>query len=133
ITGMQLAEDIGPGLAKAVVAMKVDGVQKDIYLPIEKDARVELLTPKQPEGLDVMRHTTTAQVLARALKELYPGTKLAIGPTIEHGFYYDVESPKPIPIDDGKNHRNFISGNSSILNLDCTWSCADVFVISCFW
>lgn len=97
ITGMQLAEDIGPGLAKAVVAMKVDGVQRDIYLPIEADARVELLTPKQPEGLDVMRHTMTAQILARALKEMYPGTKLAIGPTIVHGFYYDVESPNAIP------------------------------------
>lgn len=94
---MEVAESIGAGLAKAAVAMKVDGVQQDIYLPIERDAKLEILTPKQPEGLDVMRHTTTAQVLARALKELYPGTKLAIGPTIEHGFYYDVESKEPIP------------------------------------
>ncbi len=97
VTGAELAASIGAGLAKAALAMKVDGVQKDIYLPIEKDAKVEILTPKQPEGLDVLRHTTTAQVLARAVKELYDGTKLAIGPTIENGFYYDVESPAPIP------------------------------------
>ncbi len=97
VTGAELAASIGAGLAKAALAMKVDGVQRDIYLPIEQDARVEILTPKQPEGLDVLRHTTTAQVLARAVKELYNGTKLAIGPTIDNGFYYDVESPTPIP------------------------------------
>lgn len=97
VTGAELAASIGPGLAKAAIAMKVDGVQRDIYLPIEADAKVEILTPKQPDGLDVLRHTTTAQVLARALKELYSGTKLAIGPTIDNGFYYDVESPTPIP------------------------------------
>lgn len=96
ITGAELAASIGAGLAKAALAMKVDGVQRDIYLPIERDAKVEILTAKQPEGLDVMRHTTTAQVLARAVKELYNGTKLAIGPTIDNGFYYDVESPEPI-------------------------------------
>ena len=97
VTGAELAASIGAGLAKAALAMKVDGVQKDIYLPIENDAKVEILTPKQPEGLDVLRHTTTAQVLARAVKELYNGTKLAIGPTIDNGFYYDVESPVAIP------------------------------------
>jgi threonyl-tRNA synthetase len=100
ITGAELAANIGPGLAKAALAVKVDGVQRDLYLPIEHDAKVEILTSKQPEGLDILRHTTTAQVLARALKELYSGTKLAIGPTIENGFYYDVESPTPIPESD---------------------------------
>ncbi|MDX2073422.1 MAG: threonine--tRNA ligase [Alphaproteobacteria bacterium] len=96
VTGAELAASIGAGLAKAALAMKVDGVQRDLYLPIENDAKVEILTPKQPEGLDILRHTTTAQVLARAVKELYPGTKLAIGPTVENGFYYDVEAPSPI-------------------------------------
>lgn len=96
VTGAELAASIGAGLAKAALAMKVDGVQRDLYLPIEKDAKVEILTSKQPEGLDILRHTTTAQVLARAVKELYPGTKLAIGPTVENGFYYDVEAPAPI-------------------------------------
>ncbi len=97
VTGAEIAASIGAGLAKAALAVKVDGVQKDLYLPIDRDAKIEILTPKQPEGLDILRHTTTAQVLARALKELYPGTKLAIGPTIDNGFYYDVESPVSIP------------------------------------
>lgn len=100
VTGAELAASIGAGLAKAALAMKVDGVQRDIYLPIEHNAKVEILTAKQPEGLDVLRHTTTAQVLARALKELYPGTKLAIGPTVDNGFYYDVETKHSISSED---------------------------------
>ncbi|MDX2113720.1 MAG: threonine--tRNA ligase [Alphaproteobacteria bacterium] len=96
VTGAEIAASIGAGLAKAALAMKVDGVQRDLYLPVERDARIEILTPKQPEGLDILRHTTTAQVLARAMKELYPGSKLAIGPTVDDGFYYDVETPNPI-------------------------------------
>jgi len=100
VTGAEIAASIGEGLAKAALAMKVDGVQRDIYLPIDKDAKVELLTARQPEGLDVLRHTTTAQVLARAVKEMYPGSKLAIGPTVDNGFYYDVETEHPISADD---------------------------------
>jgi len=96
VSGAEIAASIGAGLAKAALAMKVDGVQRDLYLPVDKDAKIEILTTKQPEGLDVMRHTTTAQVLARAMKELYPGSKLAIGPTVDDGFYYDVETPNPI-------------------------------------
>jgi threonyl-tRNA synthetase len=100
VTGEQLAASIGPGLAKAALAMKVDGVQRDLYLPITQDARVDILTSKQPEGLDILRHTTTAQVLARAVKEMYPGSKLAIGPTVDDGFYYDIETPHPISSED---------------------------------
>lgn len=90
ITGYDFAHSISPGLAKAAVAMKVDGQQRDIYLPLQQSANVQILTPKDAEGLEIMRHTTTAQVLALAIKELWPDAKLAIGPTIEHGFYYDV-------------------------------------------
>ncbi len=102
VTGFEIAESIGPGLLKAALAMKVDGVQRDLSEPIDKDAQVALLTAKDEEGLDVMRHTLTAQVLALALKEMWPDTKLAIGPTIEHGFYYDVEmehtlTPEDLP------------------------------------
>lgn len=100
VTGAEIAASIGAGLAKAALAMKIDGVQRDIYTVVDHDAKIEILTPKQPEGLDVLRHTTTAQVLARALKELYPGCKLAIGPTVDDGFYYDIESPSPISVDD---------------------------------
>ncbi len=100
VSGADIAADIGPGLAKAAVAVKVNGEQRDIYLPIEEDAEVAILTLKDEEGLEIMRHTTTAQVLARAVKELFPKSKLAIGPTIEHGFYYDVAADNAISTDD---------------------------------
>jgi threonyl-tRNA synthetase len=100
VSGADIAASIGAGLAKAAIAVKVDGVQTDIYTPISRDASVQILTLRDPEGLDIMRHTTTAQVLARALKEMFPDVKLAIGPTIENGFYYDIETPHKISIDD---------------------------------
>ncbi len=102
ITGMELAESIGAGLAKAAVAVLVDGEQRDLSHLIERDAKVSILTPKDEGGLDVMRHTLTAQVLALAVKELWPSAQLAIGPTIEHGFYYDIDldyklTPEDLP------------------------------------
>jgi threonyl-tRNA synthetase len=99
-TGEQVAASIGAGLAKAAVAMKVDGVQRDLYLPITADAAFAILTAKDAEGLDVIRHTITAQALARAVKILHPTAKLAIGPTIEHGFYYDIELEHSLTPDD---------------------------------
>ncbi len=99
-TGEQLAASIGAGLAKAAVAMKVNGQQRDLYLPLSHGDAVSILTAKDAEGLDILRHTLTAQVLALAVKELYPAAKLAIGPTIEHGFYYDVDLPHAITPDD---------------------------------
>ncbi|MCI5050291.1 MAG: threonine--tRNA ligase [Rickettsiales bacterium] len=100
VTGEELAASIGPGLAKAAVAVNVDGVQRDLYLPITHDANVNILTPKDEEGLEIMRHTLTAQVLALAVKEMWPAAKLAIGPTIEHGFYYDVDLDEKITPED---------------------------------
>ncbi len=99
-TGEQVAASIGAGLAKAALAMKVDGVQRDLYLPLTQNCAFQILTAKDAEGLDIMRHTITAQLLARAVKMLYPSAKLAIGPTIEHGFYYDVELETPLTPDD---------------------------------
>ncbi|MFZ4125428.1 MAG: threonine--tRNA ligase [Rickettsiales bacterium] len=99
-TGEEVAASIGAGLAKAAVAMKVDGVQRDLYLPLTSDAAFQILTAKDAEGIDIIRHTITAQTLALAVKELYPTAKLAIGPTIEHGFYYDVELETPLVPDD---------------------------------
>lgn len=99
-TGEQVAASIGAGLAKAAVAMKVNGIQRDLYLPLTEDASLSILTAKDAEGLDIMRHTITAQALARAVKLLYPSAKLAIGPTIEHGFYYDVELEQPLTPED---------------------------------
>ena len=99
-TGYDLANDIGPGLGKAAVAVIVDGVQKDLYDPITQDANISIITIDSDEGIEIMRHTLTAQVLAKALKNLYPESKLAIGPTIDDGFYYDVETEQAISIDD---------------------------------
>jgi threonyl-tRNA synthetase len=100
VTGLAIAESIGAGLAKAAIAMKVNGVQRDLSEALTQDASVALLTLRDAEGLDIMRHTTTAQVLALAIKELWPAAKLAIGPTIEHGFYYDIDLDEKITPDD---------------------------------
>ncbi len=90
LTVMQLAEDIGPGLAKACVAGKIDGVPVDAADVIERDAEVAILTAKDPEGLEVVRHSC-AHLIGHAVKQLYPEAKMAIGPVIEDGFYYDID------------------------------------------
>ena len=96
ITGYQIAESIAKSLAKEAIAINIDGVQKDLCDQIASDSSISIITINTDEGLDIMRHTLTAQVLAKAVKTLYPKAKLAIGPTIEHGFYYDVLFEKPI-------------------------------------
>ena len=98
--GYDLAKDIGPGLAKAAVAVTVNGEQRDLLDPITDDSDISIITIDSDAGIEIMRHTLTAQVLAKALKNLYPKSKLAIGPTIDDGFYYDVETEQAISIDD---------------------------------
>ena len=99
-SGYDLAKDIGPGLAKSAIAVTIDGVQRDLHDVIDADASVSIITIDSDEGVEIMRHTLTAQVLARAIKNLYPKSKLAIGPTVQDGFYYDVESDESISSDD---------------------------------
>ncbi|MDC2972248.1 threonine--tRNA ligase [Gammaproteobacteria bacterium] len=99
-SGYDLAKDIGPGLAKSAIAVTIDGVQRDLHDVIDADASVSIITIDSDEGIEIMRHTLTAQVLARAIKNLYPKSKLAIGPTVQDGFYYDVESIESISSDD---------------------------------
>ena len=117
-TGLDLANSIGPGLAKAAIAIEVNGSQKDLCDPIMEDSEVSIITIDSDEGLEIMRHTLTAQVLARAVKNLYPDTKLAIGPTITDGFYYDFEFKKPISTEDlediEKEMKKVIATNSAI-------------------
>ena len=117
-TGLDLAESIGPGLAKAAIAVVVNGIQKDLSDPIKEDSEVSIITITSNEGLEIMRHTLTAQVLARAVQNLFPDTKLAIGPTIKDGFYYDFESKKTISNDDLEKieaeMKKIISTESSI-------------------
>ena len=117
-SGYDLAKDIGPGLAKSAVAITINGEQRDLYDVIEEDASVSIITIDSDAGTEIMRHTLTAQVLAKAIKNLYPESQLAIGPTIEDGFYYDVETNKTISIDDLQKiedeMRDIIKTKSSI-------------------
>ena len=99
-SGYDLAKDIGPGLVKSAVAVTINGIQKDLHDVIEGDVSASIITIDSDEGIEIMRHTLTAQVLARALKNIYPSSKLAIGPTIDDGFYYDIETEDAISIDD---------------------------------
>jgi threonyl-tRNA synthetase len=94
VTGAQVAAAIGPGLARAALAMKLNGELRDLALPIEADARVQFITRRDPEALELIRHDA-AHVLAEAVQSLYPGTQVTIGPAIENGFYYDFARNDP--------------------------------------
>jgi len=87
---MEIAADIGPGLAKACIAGRVDGQLVDACDPIENDATISIITAKDDEGLEILRHSC-AHLLGHAIKQLYPQAKMAIGPTIDNGFYYDID------------------------------------------
>ena len=99
-SGYDLARSIGLGLAKSAIAINVNGEKRDLHDELPDNCSVSIITIDSEEGLEIMRHTLTAQVLAKAVKNLYPDSKLAIGPTIENGFYYDVSNETPISIDD---------------------------------
>ena len=103
ITGFEIAGMIGAGLAKAAIAFEVNGAQRDLSDSVHEDSSISIFTIDSDEGLEIMRHTVAAQVLARAIKNLYPSAKLAIGPTIDDGFYYDFLSDKTVSIDDLPN------------------------------
>ncbi len=99
VTVREVAESIGPGLAKAALAGKVDGRLVDLSHRIERDARVEIITDRSPEGLEILRHST-AHLLAHAVKELFPEAQVTIGPVIENGFYYDFAYDRPFTPED---------------------------------
>tara|TARA_R100001129_G_scaffold162684_4_gene128013 strand:- start:14637 stop:16565 length:1929 start_codon:yes stop_codon:yes gene_type:complete len=99
VTGLDVAADIGPGLAKAALAVRIDGEMKDLATTIDHDANLAIVTAKDPDALDLLRHDC-AHVLAEAVQELYPGTQVTIGPTIENGFYYDFARDEPFSSDD---------------------------------
>ena len=98
-TAADLAADIGPGLAKAALIAVVDGTEVDLDVPLPDGAEVSLVTGKDPAGLHTIRHST-AHLMAQAVVDLHPGARFAIGPPIEHGFYYDFDFP------DGKTLSN---------------------------
>jgi threonyl-tRNA synthetase len=90
VSPMDVALDIGPGLAKATIAGRVNGELVDASDLIENDATLSIITAKDEEGLEIIRHSC-AHLLGHAIKQLWPNTKMAIGPVIDNGFYYDVD------------------------------------------
>ena len=99
VTGMQVAESIGAGLAKATLAARIDGQLADASVEIDHDAEVSLITSRDREGLDIIRHSC-AHLLGQALKTMYPNVKMAIGPVIDDGFYYDIALDKTLTPED---------------------------------
>ena len=99
VTGLTIASDIGAGLAKAAVAIAVDGELRDLSREIAQDANISIVTRDSDAGLELLRHDA-AHVMAEAVKELYPETQVTIGPAIEHGFYYDFARREPFTPDD---------------------------------
>ncbi len=99
VSGAALAAAIGPGLAKAALAIKLDGHVRDLAHTIDHDAKVEIVTRTHPDALDLLRHDC-AHVMAEAVQELYPGTQITFGPSIENGFYYDFFREAPFTPED---------------------------------
>ena len=99
VTGADLAASIGAGLAKSALAVKVNGELRDLTRTLDTDAKVEIVTSKSPEALDLIRHSC-AHVMAEAVQELFPGTQVTIGPSIENGFYYDFARNEPFSTED---------------------------------
>src|SRR5262245_37171387 len=99
ISVAQIAASIGSGLAKAAIAGVVKGQLVDTFFVVETDADVRIITDRDPEGLDIIRHST-AHLLAHAVKLLFPTAQVTIGPVIENGFYYDFAFGRPFSVDD---------------------------------
>lgn len=99
ITGMEIAESLSKSLAKAAVAVSIDGEVCDLSLPIERDARIALIKREDDAALEMIRHDA-AHVMAEAVQSLFPGTQVTIGPSIENGFYYDFARNEPFSTDD---------------------------------
>jgi threonyl-tRNA synthetase len=98
-SGADAAASIGPGLAKAALAIRIDGELRDLSTALPDGAEIAILIDRDPEALDLIRHDA-AHVMAEAVQELYPGTKVTIGPAIENGFYYDFDFPEDVKVTD---------------------------------
>src|ERR1700688_4467472 len=99
ISVAEVAASIGPGLAKAALAGRLDGVLVDTSKLIDHDANLSIVTDKDADGLEIIRHST-AHLLANAVQELYPDAQVTIGPVIEDGFYYDFAYKRPFSTED---------------------------------
>src|SRR4051795_11627698 len=103
-TGADAAAVIGAGLARAALAIRVDGELRDLGRPLPDAAAINIVTNRSPESLELIRHDA-AHVLAAAVLDLYPGTKVSIGPPIEDGFYYDFEFPDGVTVNEADFER----------------------------
>ena len=108
INGIELTKKISKSLEKLALVMEVDGVLKDLSHEIKKNSKVKIITSKDKEGLEVIRHDA-AHIMAMAVQELYPGTQVTIGPVIENGFYYDFARKEPFTKDDLEKIENKMS------------------------
>ena len=99
ISGLELAENISHNLAKAALAVEINGTLKDVTTPITTDANVKIITAKDKEGLEILRHSCS-HVMSEAVKELWPAVQVTIGPFIENGFYYDFSRKEPFTTED---------------------------------
>ena len=99
VSVLEVAQDIGAGLAKATIAGRVNGERRDACDIIEQDSTLEIITAKDEDGLEIIRHST-AHLLGHAIKQLFPDVKMAIGPTIDNGFYYDIDLDRSLTQED---------------------------------
>src|SRR5512147_3344089 len=99
VSVQEIAAAIGPGLAKATLAGRVDGRLVDTSYVIDHDSALTLVTPRDPEGLEILRHSS-AHLLAHAVKQLFPSAQVTIGPVIDNGFYYDFAFRRPFTPED---------------------------------
>jgi threonyl-tRNA synthetase len=99
VSGIELAQTIGASLARAAIALRIDGTMVDLATVIDRDVRAAIVTPKDPDALELIRHDA-AHVMAQAVQELFPGTQVTIGPAIENGFYYDFARNEPFTPED---------------------------------
>lgn len=99
VSVMEIAQSIGAGLAKATIAGRVNGERRDASDIISEDATLEIITAKDEDGLEIIRHST-AHLLGHAIKQLFPNVKMAIGPTIDNGFYYDIDLDRSLTQED---------------------------------
>jgi threonyl-tRNA synthetase len=124
VSVFDVASDIGPGLAKATVAGKVDGVRVDAHDLIENDAQLQIITAKDDDGLEIIRHSC-AHLIGHAIKQLYPDAKMAIGPTIDNGFYYDIDMEHSLNDDDlvkiEKRMLELAKTNYNVVKKVVTW------------
>lgn len=124
VSVLEVAQDIGAGLAKATIAGRVNGERRDACDVIEQDATLEIITAKDEDGLEIIRHSC-AHLLGHAIKQLFPNVKMAIGPTIENGFYYDVDLDRSLTQEDidaiEKRMLELAKTNYDVVKKRVTW------------